>query len=403
LAEAGVPAVLAMQGTVEMETVAQLMPVLFAELQSDGQIDRAVAVARGAVRDQPDYWSPALYMRLRSGRIWYEAGFGRERGEFERWPALLMEIQQGRCTPILGHGLVEPITGSLGDIAQSWAQKHRYPLARHERESLPRVAQYLKVQQSQRFPYLGLADSVRQRVQSRYGAILPEELRGKQVQVGQLIEYLGARQRASDPHEPHKALARLNLPIYITAQVDSLLASALAEAGKDPQVVLCPWNRHVERIQSIFDREPDYLPTPERPLVYHLFGHLDQYRTLVLTEDDFFDYLIGVTKNNDLIPPCVRSALTDSTLLFLGFQVSDWSFRVLLRSILSGEGGDLLLDYDHIAAQIEPAEDRLTDPERALRYLEGYFREDKINVYWGSVRDFVQELMPRWEKATGGG
>ena len=52
LAEAGIPAVLAMQGDVTIATMAKFMPVFFRELQRDGQIDRAVAAARGAVRDR---------------------------------------------------------------------------------------------------------------------------------------------------------------------------------------------------------------------------------------------------------------------------------------------------------------------------------------------------------------
>jgi hypothetical protein len=40
------------------------MPVFFGELLKDGQIDRAFAVARGKVRQQPDSWMPALFLRL---------------------------------------------------------------------------------------------------------------------------------------------------------------------------------------------------------------------------------------------------------------------------------------------------------------------------------------------------
>ena len=70
LAELGVPAVVAMQGNVSMDTVATFMPTFFAELERDGQIDRAAAVARGRVRDRPDWWMPVLFMRLTSGRLW---------------------------------------------------------------------------------------------------------------------------------------------------------------------------------------------------------------------------------------------------------------------------------------------------------------------------------------------
>ncbi len=74
LAAAGIPAVLAMQGSVSMETVARFMPVFFSELLRDGLIDRATAVARGSVSDRPDFWMPVLFMRLKSGRIWEDAG-----------------------------------------------------------------------------------------------------------------------------------------------------------------------------------------------------------------------------------------------------------------------------------------------------------------------------------------
>ena len=70
LAEAGVHAVLAMQGQISMETVKAAMPVFFSELLVDGQIDRAMARARGRVRERPDSWMPALFLRLKNGRIW---------------------------------------------------------------------------------------------------------------------------------------------------------------------------------------------------------------------------------------------------------------------------------------------------------------------------------------------
>src|SRR5207247_11034964 len=99
LAEAGTPAVLAMQGNISVRTLAGFMPVFFRELRRDGKIDRAMAVARSNVRSRPDWWAPTLFMRLKSGRIWYAPGFARG---FEKWPALLADLRQGRCTPILG-------------------------------------------------------------------------------------------------------------------------------------------------------------------------------------------------------------------------------------------------------------------------------------------------------------
>jgi hypothetical protein len=72
LLKAGVPAVLAMHGTISMIAVARLMPAFLRDLQREGLIDRALASARAGVRDLNDWWHPVLYSRLRDGRIWEE-------------------------------------------------------------------------------------------------------------------------------------------------------------------------------------------------------------------------------------------------------------------------------------------------------------------------------------------
>jgi hypothetical protein len=396
LAEAGVPAVLAMQGNVTMRTVDRFMPAFFQELQRDGQIDHAAAVARGTVRDRPDWWVPALFMRLKSGRLWYAPGFGEERGGMEKWPSLLHCIRQGRCTPILGPGLTESLFGSRRQIAQGWAETYYFPMAARDRENLPQVAQYLAVNQSPMFPRDELAEHVRSEIVRIYGDDLPEEVR--RAPLDALITAVGARQRTGNPTEAHRVLAQLPLPIYITAEFATLLAEALHEADKAPVVELCRWNERLEMLESVYDAEPAYRPEEKRPLVYHLFGTLQEPHSIVLTEDDYFDYLIGVTSNKELIPGVVRRALADTALLFVGFRMDDWDFRVLFRSLMSQEGRGRRSGYAHVAVQIDPDEGRILDPERARRYLESYFGSADISIYWGSAEDFLCELWRRWER-----
>gem|GEM_PF-458441 len=70
LARLGALAVLAMQGRVPMDTVERLMPAFFRELRADGRVDRALAVARGALGDDGAWWMPVLFMRVADGRLW---------------------------------------------------------------------------------------------------------------------------------------------------------------------------------------------------------------------------------------------------------------------------------------------------------------------------------------------
>ena len=394
LAEAGIPAVLAMQGQVTMRTVAQFMPVFFRELQRDGQIDRAMAVARGAIRARDDAWMPVLIMRLKSGRIWYIPGFGDDRQAFEKWPALLRSIRRSQCTPIIGSYMGAALLGTSNEIAQSWAETYHFPMAPHQREDLPQVAQYLAVNQDARFPLDELLEYLRQELLRRYASQLPDT--PADASLSELFAAVGAQRRARDPADPYKVLAELSCPLYITTDSSNLLEEALKAAGKDAQTELCRWNEAVEQLPSIYDDAPDYRPSVERPLVFHLFGINDEPDSLVLTEDDYFDYLIGVTTNKDLIPIAVRQALADTALLFLGFRIDDWNFRVLFRSIMSQEGRSRRRKYAHIAGQILPEEGRFLEPERARSYLESYFQDADISIYWGSVEDFTKDLLAQW-------
>ena len=117
----------------------------------------------------------------------------------------------------------------------------------------------------------------------------------------------------------------------------------------------------------------------------------------MLTEDNYFDFLIGVTSNKDIIPEQVRVALSDSSLLFLGFQTEEWNFRVLYRSILAQPGSSRRSQYAQIAAQLEPEDGRILEPQGARTYLEDYFgKGSDIDIFWGSPQEFLAELMQGW-------
>ncbi len=70
LARSGVAAVVAMQGSIPIPAIERLMPAFFKALLDDGQIDRALAVARAALPDEFPWWMPVLFMQVRDGRVW---------------------------------------------------------------------------------------------------------------------------------------------------------------------------------------------------------------------------------------------------------------------------------------------------------------------------------------------
>jgi hypothetical protein len=123
----------------------------------------------------------------------------------------------------------------------------------------------------------------------------------------------------------HRDLAQLPFRLVVSASPDSLMLNALQQAGKPAQKGCYSFRQPAEtRLLS---------PTAERPLVYYLFGHHEEPRSLVLTEGDLIEFLVAIVRGVPLVPDQVRSVLADpaASFLFLGFGFHNWYLRVLLQ------------------------------------------------------------------------
>ncbi|MEZ5354335.1 MAG: CHAT domain-containing protein [Bryobacteraceae bacterium] len=429
LVDAGVPAVIAMQGKVKMATMAKFMPEFLRALsKGGGQIDRAMGVAREAAADDDcdDYWMPVLFLRLRTGRLWYVPGLAAGASgstDAEIWDSINRAIEAQKCTPILGPGVLDSLVGTTRELAKEMAG-NRFPFSPIFSEELPTVAQYLAVRYKR--PLTAKEDLARQIARKLVGesGLDPENPEN----LSRIIAMAGKAERAANPLEPHRVLASRPFAVYLTTNSDTLMEDALEEAGRHPRCDFSRWNkdpffdlRNLNRYPTIREREKSYIPSVENPLVYHLFGQLDLPGPLpgepeapagsaqvatrveaglgstVLTEDDFFNYLLNVGSKadaKDFIPGAVGTALTANSLLFLGFRLDEWSFRVLLRSIFNKEGSGARMvganSYPCVGAQLQPEEDRVSQPVSASRYFEQYLRESKIDIFWGSTAEFIQ-------------
>ena len=52
-----------------------------------------------------------------------------------------------------------------------------------------------------------------------------------------------------------------------------------------------------------------------------------------------------------------------------------------------------------MAVQIDPEEDGSVDAGRARNYLQEYFQDSRVSVYWGTTEHFVKELKQKWEES----
>lgn len=282
------------------------------------------------------------------------------------WERLIRAIKEGRCTPFIGAGMCYGMLPLGGEIARKWGAEHNYPMS--DSYDLIKVSQYLAVTQFPMFP--------------------KDEIIG-------MLSKPTAPPKFSDTNQPHRVLADLPLATYITTNYDDFMAQALKSRYRDPKEEICRWNSQIRKQPSLFDE--GYKPTPANPVVFHLHGHLREPYSLVLTEDDYFDFLVNTSQDAQIIPPPIQRSFTQTSLLFIGYRLADWNFRVLLQSLMRfmEEG----LKRHHIAVMLAPPDIPDGQQQRALDYWNEYYRRLDIQVCWATASDFMTELRARWDAA----
>ena len=70
---------------------------------------------------------PALYLRLKGGRLWYEPGISGDAGPALQWKRLCAHILDGQFVPILGPNLDEELFGGTRALAERVADAAMVP------------------------------------------------------------------------------------------------------------------------------------------------------------------------------------------------------------------------------------------------------------------------------------
>lgn len=416
LCEAGIPATVAMQGSVTQTTVETFFPSFFASLRESGEVDGAMNVARSTIRDRDDWWMPVVFLRMRSGRLWIKSAAD---ADFDNWSSLVEHIHAGRCLPIIGRGLAEGVVGRGADVARRWAEKYRFPMSASQIESLPQVAQYLRVHEDEFTLRRELRAHIIDELTDRFGDELPEELVDRQRQelndqdsaavLEELVEATRRLLAARGLPDSYGLLASLPFDMTVTSSPFRLLEGALSQVevngvAKKPISDFCEWRRDpvVEWPPSPFEGREKFDPSVREPLVYHMMGRLDIPMSVVLAEDEYFKFLITTHTDAKRVPDRIRTPLTKRQLLFLGFRLDDWDFRVLLHYVLNIEGREAFSNVSKsVAVQLDPEDGQTLAPDRARTYLEDYFKEPNIAIYWGNSTSFLENLHEKYQDRYG--
>ena len=295
------------------------------------------------------------------------------------WNILLRRIEDGRCTPFLGAGVNYGLLPLGSQIARQWAKEKEFPMKYSD--DLARVAQFIAVKSDPMAPKEEIVDILKRRPNPDFSQ--PDER----------LECL-------------QTLAELPLPVYLTTNYDDLMVEALKASSlrRNPRREICRWRKHLRAIPSVLDSDDQYKLDPEslrrweieNPIVFHLHGSDEHYESLVLTEDDYIDFLVNVSRDQKILPPRIQRAFTDASLLFIGYRLQDVNFRVIYRGLVQSMEGSLR--RLSVTVQVTPPDDHGGDPQMAREYLNAYFRGLDARVYWGTASQFAQELRARWRE-----
>ncbi|MCA1693977.1 MAG: SIR2 family protein [Actinobacteria bacterium] len=285
------------------------------------------------------------------------------------WTVLIDKIQRRQCTPFLGAGISEPHVPLGAEFSSRLAKQFGYPLT--DVWNLPRVAQFIT---------------------TTFG-----DAQFAKGQVADLI--LDCERRPpdfSDPTQPHRILADLRLPMYLTTNYDRFMTSALEMLVPEVSTLMCRWNYETR----LTGEELVMAPTSERPLVYHLHGAATNLASMLLTEDDYVDFLMEAQADLAQVVPCpIQEALGTTSLLFVGYSLNDWNFRVLMRSVMRKINKSS--KRMNMSVQLPPGDDSIAPDRRdeAEGFLCDYLGTEQVMVHWGDARQFLAELHQRWEAA----
>lgn len=291
--------------------------------------------------------------------------------ELKQWDLLLRRINAGECTPFLGAGVSWPTLPTGGQLSRVLARGYHYPLV--DSSNLPRVGQYLALQTG-------------------------DPVAAKQTAAERIIRRTRRPPNFLNEDDPHGILASLPLPVYMTTNWDRLMTMALLARGREVVQEVARWNSEVAIKAGRFSANR---PSRDRPLVFHLHGHTGMAASMVLTEDDYIDFVAAMARDlKTVVPPTVQDALSFNSLLFIGYSLTDWNFHVLLRLLMRS-----LADAPrrlNVSVQL-PNRDLIVDQREddAKQFIADSLGASNVHIHWGEAKPFLVELKRRYRDRYG--
>jgi prophage maintenance system killer protein len=140
-------------------------------------------------------------------------------------------------------------------------------------------------------------------------------------------------QKPCGPRPIHTVLAQLEqVKIIITSNYDDLLEQEIPKYGRKlARHVYNPRNPRTGHFDFTTFLETDDI------VLHKMNGTAEEPGSMVITQSDYIYYLANLTDIDRGMPEYFRKIMIPQcTLLFLGYSLEDWNFRVIWEGVLSG-------------------------------------------------------------------
>jgi hypothetical protein len=306
------------------------------------------------------------------------------------YPLMLDGLRHGRVIPFLGagaslsrrdsdatneaqHGSLAAITKSISEQCTSWNRQH-LPTAAE-------LAHYLA--QRTEFPHDEQQDLAK--VAQYYNVV------GGRIPLREDLHTIFSGSYQITPL--HNFLASIEAPLLIiTTNYDDLIECAFDAVGRVYDRIIHTtdhtvgdrllWWKHGS--DEPFEVHPNKLviDLSKVTVIYKMHGAVDRLDPkrdqYVITEDDYIDFLVRMTKNK-AVPAIFAEPFQTRHFLFLGYGLSDWNLRVVLNRIEK----DLR----------RPKGIKSWAVQRSAKPLERRFWQERgVEVYNMTLEAFVNEL-----------
>jgi len=278
----------------------------------------------------------------------------------DQWNRLLYAIKKGRCLLLLGagastmtkDGVTRPLTEWLALELAAQMRRNNHPLEESESGSLLYIA-------TEFLQYCKSIVTLQEEVEKFYGTY-------------------GIR-----PNGLFRSIAKLPFPLVVNTAPDTLLAKAWDSEFKEYNKAYYSFQK--DRSKETADLQIE-APSGEQPLLYNLFGDVEDPASLVLTEKDRLKFIEDIIQHNNAIPNAILKEFKDKIVLFIGFDFEQWHLRIMPKKILQEE---------EINAQIFVPNGGYQLSKSATVFFQKQYKMDFLPQ---DAPSFMKELQERWEK-----